>query len=133
MQHNAPSGHTGEQEPSGPGHHTCSVMQGASTRVNSNEVVQDTANTCAPRAAEGRETTNHTPWVVGTGATQLTQRASSRGRILRPLVRARSGCLGDHGKHHPEPWKQPVTGEPLHGPGAGHLPGIAVPQLKPQG
>ena len=42
-------------------------------------------------------------------------------------------CIGDHGKRHPEPWKQPVTGEPVHSPGGGCLPSGAAPQLKPQG
>ena len=34
---------------------------------------------------------------------------------------------------HPEPWKQPVTGEPVHSPGGGRLPSGAAPQLKAQG
>ena len=49
------------------------------------------------------------------------------------MVRARPGCIGDHGKRHPEPWKQPVTGEPVHSPGGGRLPSRVAPQLKPQG
>ena len=83
-------------------------------------------------AAEGQERTN-TPWVGRTGATQPTHRASGRSGTPRPLVRARPGCIGDHGKRHPEPWGQPVTGEPLHSPGGGHLPSRVAPQLKPQG
>ena len=45
----------------------------------------DTAHTCTRRAAEERERTN-TPWVRRTGATQPTQRASSRGGTPRPLI-----------------------------------------------
>ena len=45
----------------------------------------------------------------------------------------RPGSTRDHGKRHPEPWKQPVTGEPVHSPGGGHLPSRVAPQLKPQG
>ena len=74
-------------------------------------MAQDTTHTCTRRAAEGQQRTN-TPWAGRTRATQLTHRASSRGGTLRPLVRAWPGCIGDHGKRHPEPWKQPVTGEP---------------------
>ena len=81
---------------------------------------------CARRAAEERETTNHIPWVGCTRSTQPTQRASSRGGTPRPLVRAEPGCIGDHGKRHPEPWKQPVTGEPVHSPG-----GVACQAQRP--
>ena len=84
------------------------------------------------RAAEGQERTN-TSWVGRTGATQPTHRASGRSGTPRPLVRARPGCIGDHGKRHPEPWKQPLKGEPVHSPGGGHLPSRVAPQLKPQG
>ena len=41
------------------------------------------------------------------------------------------GALG--GKRHPEPWKQPLTGEPVHRPGGGHLPSSRAPQLEPKG
>ena len=84
------------------------------------------------RAAEGQERTS-TPWVGRTGATQPTHRASGRSGTPRPLVRARPGCIGDHGKRHPEPWKQPVTGQPVHSPEGGHLLSRVAPQLKPQG
>ena len=96
-------------------------------------MAQDTAQTCAPRATEGRATTNHTPWVRRTGATQPTHRASSRGGSPKPLVGARPSCIGDHGKRHPEPWKQPVTGEPEYSQGGGCLPSSGAPELKPQG
>ena len=117
-QHNTSSGHTGEQEPSGPGHRTSKATHQAGTPVNRSQVAQDAAHTCTRRAAEGEKRTN-TPWVGRTGATQPTHRASSRGCTPRPLVRARPGCIGDGGKHQPEPWKQPLTGEPVHSPG-GH-------------
>ena len=131
-QHNTPSGHTGEQEPSGPGHRTRKATHRARTPVNRSQVAQDTAHTCTRRAAEGQERAN-TPWVSHTGTAQPTHRASSRGGTPRPLVRARPGCIGDHGKRHPEPWKQPMTGEPVHTPGGGRLPSREAPQLKPQG
>ena len=95
-------------------------------------MVQDTAHTSTPRAAEGQER-NNTPWVGRTGATQPTRRASGRRSTSRPLVRARPGCIKDHGKRHSGPWKQLVTGEPVHSPGGGRLPTREAPQLKPQG
>ena len=89
-------------------------------------MAQDTAHTCTRRAAEGQERTN-TPWVGRTGATQPTHRASSRGGTPRPLVPARPGCIGDHGKRQPEPLKQPLIGEQVHSPGGGRLPSIEAP------
>ena len=53
-QHSTPSGHTGEQEPSGPGHGKHKATHGAGTPVNRSQVAQDTAHTCTTRA--GRET-----------------------------------------------------------------------------
>ena len=95
-------------------------------------MAQDTAHACTHRAAEGQERTN-TPWVGATGATQPTHRAIGRGGTPRPLLRAQPGCIGDHGKRHLEPWKQQMTGEPVHSPGGGRLPSREAPQLKPQG
>ena len=89
----------------------------AQTPVNERQGAGDTAHTCASRAAEGGETTSHGPWVKRTGATQPPERASSRGGTPRPLVSARQGCIGDRSKRHPEPWKQPVTGRPVHNQG----------------
>ena len=89
----------------------------------------DAAHTFKSRAAEGQVTTNHTPRVGRTGATQPTHRASSRGGTPRRLVLARLGCIGDHGKRHPEPWKQLVKGEPVHSAGGGRLPSSRFPQL----
>ena len=43
MQHNTPSGHTDEQEPSGPGHRTHKATRRAGTPVNRSKVAQDTA------------------------------------------------------------------------------------------
>ena len=40
---NTPSGHTGEEEPSGPGHHTRKAAQRAGTPVNRSQVARDTA------------------------------------------------------------------------------------------
>ena len=93
MQSNAPSGHTGEQEPSGPRRRTSKATHRAGTPVNRSQVTQDTARTCIRRVAEGQEGSN-TPWVGRTGATQPTHRASSRGGTPRLLVRARPGCIG---------------------------------------
>ena len=42
-QHNMPSGHTGEQEPSGPGHRTSKTTHQAGTPVNRSQVAQDIA------------------------------------------------------------------------------------------
>ena len=86
MRQNIPSGHTGEQEPSGPGHRARNATHRTGTPVNRSPVAKDTAQMCAPRATEGRATTNHMPWVGRTGATQLTQQASSRGSNRRPLA-----------------------------------------------
>ena len=43
-QSNAPSGHTGEQESSGPGHHTSKARDGTGTSVNRSQVAGDTAH-----------------------------------------------------------------------------------------
>ena len=101
--------------------HTCEQAQ----------VGQDTAHAHAPRAAKGQDATVYTPGVARIGATQPTHRAS--GSTPRPLVRARPGCIGDHSKRRPEPWKQLMTGLPAHSPGRSHLPSSEAPQLEPQG
>ena len=44
LQHNTPSGHTGEQERSGPGHHRCNKTNQASTPVNRSQVAQETVD-----------------------------------------------------------------------------------------
>ena len=44
MQHNTPSKHTGEQEPSCPGHRTRNTTHQAYALVNRSQVAQDTAN-----------------------------------------------------------------------------------------
>ena len=44
-QHNTPSGHTGEQEPSGPGHRRHNTTKRASTPVNRSQEARDTAHT----------------------------------------------------------------------------------------
>ena len=43
-QSNAQSGHTGEQEPSGPGHRTRNTTYRAGTPVNRSQMAQDTAH-----------------------------------------------------------------------------------------
>ena len=43
MRHNTPRGHTGEQEPSCPGHRTRNTTHQAGTPVNRRQVAQDTA------------------------------------------------------------------------------------------
>ena len=40
----------------------------------------------------------YTTWVGLTGAIQPTHPARGRSGTRRPLVRARPGCIGDHGK-----------------------------------
>ena len=42
-QHNTPSGHTGEQEPSGAGHRTRNTTHRVGTPVDRSQVAQDTA------------------------------------------------------------------------------------------
>ena len=44
LQHNAASEHTGEQEPSGPGHRTRNTTHQAGTLVNKSQVAKDTAD-----------------------------------------------------------------------------------------
>ena len=44
-QQNKPSGHTGEQEPGGPGHRTRETTHRAGTPVNRSQEAQDTAHT----------------------------------------------------------------------------------------
>ena len=104
----------------------------AGTPVNRSQVAQDTAHTCTRRAAEGQERTN-TPWVGRNRATLPTHRARFRGGTPRSLVLAWPGCIGDHGKRHPEPWKHSVAGVPVHSRGGGRLPSREARQLKPQG
>ena len=53
MQHNTPSGHTGEQEPSGPGHRTRNTTRRAGTLLNRSQVAQDTAQ--AKQHTEGAD------------------------------------------------------------------------------
>ena len=79
------------------------------TLVNERQGATNTACTCTSRVAKVQGTMYHNPRVGHKGATQSTRRASSRGGTPRPLVRARRGCTGDRGKHHPEPLKQPVS------------------------
>ena len=54
MQHNAAGEHTGEQEPSCPGHRTHNTKHRASTPVNRSQMAQDTAHA-----------TQHTQWAHG--------------------------------------------------------------------
>ena len=44
-QHNIQGGHTGEEEPSGPGHRTSKANDGARTPVNESQVAQDITHT----------------------------------------------------------------------------------------
>ena len=92
-----------------------------------------TAHTCSPRAAGGQVTTNHTRRVGRTSATKPTHPASGRGGGPRPLVGAQPGCIQHHGKCHPQPRKQPVTGKPLHSLGEGGLQSSGILQVKLQG
>ena len=97
----------------------------------------------APRGPRHR-THMYTPWCQRTGdymslrlhtlgATQQTQQGSSTGGTPKGMSQARPGCIGADGKHQPEPWKRPVTGDPVHSPGGGRLPSSGTPQLKSQG
>ena len=80
---------------------------------------RDTAHAHARRAAKGQDATVYTPRVGCTGETQPTHRANGRSGTPKPLVGARPGSFGYHGKRHPEPWKQLMTGVPAHSPGGG--------------
>ena len=82
--------------------------------VNRCQVCQNTAHAHTPRAAKPQHATVYIPRVGRTGATQPTRQISGRSGTRRPLVRARPGCIGDHGKRQPEPWKQLMTGLPAH-------------------
>ena len=66
----------------------------------------NSAHAYAPRVGVEEGTKSQIPRVRSSSGTQML------------LVRASSDCIGDHGKHIPEPWTQPVTGEPVHIPGA---------------
>ena len=78
--------------------------------------------------------TTHWLWARrGAGLGTRHQPDSGRSGTPRPLVRARPDYIGDHGKRHPEPWHQPMTGVPAHITGRGRLPISGEPQLKPQG
>ena len=44
-QHNTPSLHTGEKEPTCPGHRTCNTTCEGYTQVNRSQVAEDTAHT----------------------------------------------------------------------------------------
>ena len=44
MHNSTPSGHTGEQEPGGPGHRTRDTTRRAGTPVNRSQEAQDTAH-----------------------------------------------------------------------------------------
>ena len=71
MQHNAPSGHTGEQEPSGPGHRTSKATHRAGTLVNRSQVAQDTAHTDSTLSG-------HTVEQEPTGPGHRTRKATHR-------------------------------------------------------
>ena len=43
-QHNTQGGHTGEQEPSGPGHRTCNATNHAGALVDRSQVAKDSAD-----------------------------------------------------------------------------------------
>ena len=59
-QHNAPSEHTGEQEPCGPGHRTRNTRHWAGTPVNRSQVAQDTAH--ARQRTEGAHRRSGAKW-----------------------------------------------------------------------
>ena len=71
MQNNTPSGHTGEQEPSGPGHRTREAKHRAGTPVNRSQVAQDTAHT-------GNTPSEHTGEQEPSGPGHRTRQATRR-------------------------------------------------------
>ena len=52
-QDNAPSGHQGEKEPNGPGHRTHSTSHGPCAQVNRSQVAHETAQHNTPRGCTG--------------------------------------------------------------------------------
>ena len=82
---------------------TAHRTQRAHAPVNKRQEAPHTARANVPSAAQGQGSTNHTPRVGRTGATLPTRRANSKSATPRPLLRARPGCIGDHGKPHTEP------------------------------
>ena len=87
----------------------------------------DIALTRMSREDKVHLTTNQRPGVRHTGATKPTCRASSRGGTPKRLVPARRGCTGNHAKHHPELWKQPLTGQLVYSQAGGCLPSCRGP------
>ena len=75
MQHNAPSGHTGEQEPSGPGHRTGHTRYRAGTLVNRSQVVQDTVH--ATKSTMRADPAEQEPSGTGHPTRNTTHRAST--------------------------------------------------------
>ena len=85
--HTTPSTHTGERAPRRYGHRTHMLGQGN----------QGTGGD--KRHPTGSDT-------LGRPSRPTGPAAGAPG----PLVPARPGCVGDHGKRHPEPWQQPMAG-----------------------
>ena len=112
---------------------TAHETQRACAQVNRRQVGQDAAQAHAARATKGQDATVYIPRVERTGVTQSALRASGRSSTPRQLIRTRPGCIGDHGKGHPKPWKQVMTGVPAKSPGEGRLPSGGAPQLESQG
>ena len=105
----------------------------ARTPVDRRHVGKETAHAHAPRAAKGQEATVYTPRVGRTEPTGMISGASGRSSTARPLVRARPGCIQDHGKRRPEPSKGLMTCVPAQSSGGGCLHSSEAPQLEPQG
>ena len=88
------------------------------------------------RAHVGRPRDRKEPTTHG-GRTHLGDPADppghQQGQYPKATGLSAPGCIGDHGKRDPEPWKQPVNGKPAHNQGKGRLPSRESPQLKPQG
>ena len=90
---NAPSGHTGEQEPSGPGHRTSNSTHQAGTPVNKSQVAQGSAH--ATQHAEGAHCWTGAKW-PRTPHTRATHRGGT------PVNRSQGAQDTAQAKQHTE-------------------------------
>ena len=108
MQHNPPSGHNGEQEPSGPGRRTRNTTHQAGTPVNRSQGAQDTAHTTQhterahwgagakwPRTPHTREPNQTGAKAKGTEKTR--QKQEDKGKLA-------AGANSRRERHTPRGW-----------------------------
>ena len=95
--------------------------------VNKCQGAMETARKCASRVAKVPVTTNHTPQVRHTGATQPLCSMSGRGGTRGHLIEVRPACTSDHGNH------QAVTQELVQSSVGGPLPSSVSPDSSNRG